>query len=56
MIFLDHIILNNPSKETTSAGLGPIEQYGFILIALILIWIVAYFIKRRKIKNSKNSP
>lgn len=51
MIFLDHIILNNPSRETISAGLGPIEQYSITLIALILIGIIAYFIKRRKSKK-----
>jgi len=53
MIFLNHVILNNPSKETISAGLGPIGQYGVILVALIFIWIVAYFVKRRKKKLGK---
>lgn len=48
MSFLNHVILNNPSKETISAGLGPTIQYGFSLFALIFIGIIAYFIKRRK--------
>ena len=51
MTFLNHVILNNPSKETISAGLGPVEQYGFILIALIIVGIIVYFIKRRKRKS-----
>ena len=48
MNFLNHVILNSPSRETISAGLGPIEQYNIALIALILIGVTAYFIKRRK--------
>ncbi|MCH8945615.1 MAG: LPXTG cell wall anchor domain-containing protein [Nanoarchaeota archaeon] len=48
MNFLNHVILNNPSRETISAGLGPIEQYSIILVALILIGIIAYFIKRKR--------
>lgn len=48
MSFLNHVILNNPSRETISAGLGPAEQYGIALIALIFIGIIAYFIKRRR--------
>ena len=48
MIFLNHIILNNPGKETISAGLGPTIQYGFSLVVLIFIVIIAYFIKRKK--------
>jgi len=50
MYLISHIILNNPSRETISAGLGPIEQYSITLIAFILIVIIAYFIKRRKNK------
>ena len=46
-VFANHVILNNPSRETISAGLGPIEQYSIILVALILIGIIAYFIKRK---------
>ena len=53
MIFLNHVVLNNPSKETVSAGLGPVEQYGIILFAFIIIVIISYFIKRRKKKLSK---
>ena len=49
ILFLNHeVILNNPSIETVSAVLGPVEQYGIILLAFILIVIIAYFIKRRK--------
>jgi len=58
MTFLNHVVLNNPSRETISAGLGPIEQYSITLIALIVIGIISYFIKRRKkiyIKNKKRN-
>ena len=49
ILFLHHeVILNNPSRETISAGLGPVEQYGIILFAFIIIIIISYFIKRRK--------
>lgn len=48
MFFLNHVILNSPSRETISAGLGPVEQYSFILIALIFIGVISYFIKRKK--------
>jgi len=49
ILFLHHeFILNNPSKETVSAGLGPVEQYGIILFAFIIIVIISYFIKRKK--------
>ena len=53
MNFLNHVILNNPSRETISAGLGPAEQYGITILALIIIGIIAYFIKRRKNKLQK---
>jgi len=49
MIFLDHISLNNPSRETVSAGLGPVEQYGFILIVLIIIGIIILFKRKKEI-------
>ena len=48
MNFLNHVILNNPSRETISAGLGPIEQYSFILIALIIVGIIIWFSKKKK--------
>ena len=53
LILLTHeiVILNNPSRETISAGLGPSVQYGITIIALIVIGIVAYFIKRSKRKS-----
>lgn len=47
MIFLNHAVLNNPTKETISAGLGPIEQYGIIIILLIVTGVI-YFLKKRK--------
>ena len=50
MIFLNHVVLNNPSKETVSAGLGPVEQYGFILITLIIIGIIILFKRKKKSK------
>ncbi len=51
-IFLHHetVILNDPGRETISAGLGPIGQYGITLLALIIIGIIVY-IKRKKSKN-----
>lgn len=48
LLFLHHVTLNNPSRETISAGLGPAEQYSVALVALIVIVIVAYFRKKRK--------
>ena len=54
MTFLiTHVVLNNPSRETISAGLGPIEQYSITLIALIVIGIISYFNKRKKRKSDK---
>ncbi len=48
MIFLHHaVVMNDPGRETISAGLGPAGQYGIILVALILIGVVLY-IKRKK--------
>jgi len=47
LIFLHHVILNNPSRETLSAGLGPAEQYSVALVALIIIVIVVYFRKKK---------
>lgn len=49
LILLHHetVILNNPGRETISAGLGPIEQYGFVLLALIVVGVI-YFFKRKK--------
>ena len=51
MIFLNHVILNNPSTETISSGLGPSGQYGIIIFVLIIVGIIVYFIKRRKINQ-----
>ena len=48
MNFLNHVILNNPSRETISAGLGSVEQYSFILIALIIVGIIIWFSKKKK--------
>ena len=51
-LFLHHeAVLNNPSRETISAGLGPVGQYGIILLAFIIIVIITYFIKRKKRKS-----
>ena len=49
LILLHHesVILNDPGRETISAGLGPIEQYGVILLVLIVA-VVVYFIRRKK--------
>ena len=48
LIFLNHqsVILNNPGRETLTAGLGPIEQYSVILVILIILVIVIYFRKK----------
>ena len=54
-VLANHVVLNNPSIETISAGLGPIEQYSITLIALIVIGIIAYFIKRKKKKVIKEA-
>ncbi len=49
LIFLNHeAFINNPSRETVSAGLGPVAQYGIILVALIVIAFLSYIIKRKK--------
>ena len=52
-IFLHHqsVILNDPGRETISAGLGPIQQYSITLVALIIIGIAVYFIRKRKKKK-----
>lgn len=49
LILLHHetVILNSPGRETISAGLGPIEQYGVVLVVLIIA-VIVYFIKRKK--------
>ena len=51
MSFLNHVVLNNPSRETISAGLGPAGQYGFIIIVLIIIGIIIWFSKKKKSNN-----
>lgn len=50
LLFLHHetVILNSPGRETISAGLGPIEQYGFILFVLIIIGIIILIKRKRK--------
>ena len=42
------VILNNPGRETLTAGLGPVEQYSFVLVVLIILVIVVYFRKKKK--------
>jgi len=41
-------IVNSPSKETISIGLGPAEQYMIILIAILLVGIWLYWRRKRK--------
>ncbi len=41
------VILNDPGRETLSAGLGPIAQYGITLVVLIIVGIII-FIRRKK--------
>ena len=54
LILLHHetVILNNPGRETLSAGLGPIEQYGVVLVVLIIVGIIIFIKRRRKNKES----
>ena len=49
LIFLHHqsVILNNPGRETLTAGLGPIEQYSVILVILIILVIIIYLRKKK---------
>ena len=50
LIFLHHVVIqNNPGRETLTAGLGPIGQYGFVLLVFIIV-VVVYFIRRKKKK------
>lgn len=49
--FLNHVALNSPSDETVSAGLGPIWQYGILLLVFVII-VLVYFLKKNK--NNKN--
>jgi len=46
-VFMNHVVLNNPSRETLSAGLGPAEQYSVALVAFIIIVIIVYFRKKK---------
>jgi len=48
LYFYEHIIVNSPSKETITAGLGNVYQYSFVLLALIVIGIIIWL---RKIKQ-----
>ena len=54
LILLHHetVILNNPGRETIMAGLGPVEQYTISLVALIIIGIVVYFIRKKRKKKA----
>ena len=52
--FVEHIIINSPSKETITAGLGNAYQYGFVLIALIIVGIIVW-LRKRKQKNKPDS-
>ncbi len=52
MILLFHTLLNNPSQETISAGLGPVEQYGVILIILFIA--LFYLLRKKTNKFSKD--
>ena len=49
LICLSHetVILNNPGRETLTAGLGPIEQYSVILVILIILVIIIYLRKKK---------
>ena len=48
MFLLNHVVIqNDPGRETLTAGLGPIGQYGFFLLVFIVV-VVVYFIKKKK--------
>jgi len=47
LLFLNHVALNNPSRETISAGLGPAEQYSVALVVFIIVVIIVYFRKKK---------
>jgi len=50
MILISHVVVqNNPGRETITAGLGPIQQYSISLAVFILV-VVIYYIKKRKKK------
>ncbi len=52
ILFLHHaVVMNDPGRETISAGLGPVQQYGIIIIVLIIIGIILYFIRKKKNKK-----
>ena len=50
LYFYEHVIVNSPSKETITAGLGNVYQYSFVLIALVIVGIIMWIRKR---KNKK---
>ena len=54
LILLHHetVIINNPGRETLSAGLGPIEQYGFVLLVLIVVGVIVYIKKKKRKKKT----
>jgi len=53
-LFLDaHPILIHPSRETLTAGLGNVYQYGFVLLALIIIGIISWIRRKRKKAEDK---
>jgi len=48
-MFLNHaVVQNNPGRETLTAGLGPVQQYGIVIIFLIIIGIVLFFMRKKK--------
>ena len=48
-LFMHHepVSTNLPNKETVSAGLGPIGQYGIILLVLLVIGFVLWKVKKK---------
>jgi len=48
LYFYEHIIINSPSRETITAGLGNAYQYGFALLALVIVSIIMWIRKRKK--------
>lgn len=50
---LNQTILINPSRETITAGLGNAYQYGFVILALIIIGIVSWIRRKREKAEDK---
>jgi len=50
---LNQTIIISPSRETITAGLGNAYQYGFVILALIIIGIASWIKRKRKKDEDK---